>query len=83
MSVKLDKPRIIYKLVYWSVNKQGDQEDAFGEQDFDMSDHPPGHPMDNTEMSRVYQRLYDDPTIFKVEIWEFFAGFKRRVPGMV
>jgi len=75
--------KTIYKLMYWSTEKQGDREEAFGQDDFDMTDHPPGHPMENTEMSRVYQRLYDDPTIYKIEIWQFFAGFDRSVPGWV
>lgn len=94
MRVELHKPRRVSRLIYWSVNKVGDQEEPFGQQDFDLTDYPPmslrnanglrgspGHPMDGTELSRVYQRLYDDPSIFKIEIWEFFAGFDRNVPG--
>ena len=77
--------------MYWSTRKKGDQEEPFGQQDFDMTDDPPmspvsagalrgspGHPMDNTEMSKAYQRLYDDPTIYKLQIWRFFAGFERK-----
>ena len=67
--------------MYWSTEKKGDREEPFGQDDFDMTDHPPGRPMVNTEMSRVYQRLYDDPTIYKIEIWQFFAGFDRSLPG--
>lgn len=71
----------IYKLMYWSTRKTGDQQEPYGQQDFDMTDYPPGHAMEGTEMSRTYQRLYDDPTIYRLEIWRFFTGFDRDVPG--
>ena len=87
------KPNYVVRLIYWSVCKVGNQEEPYGHQDFDMTDAPlplrsasglrgaPGHPMYGTELSRTYERLYDDPTIYKIEIWQFVAGFDRNVPG--
>ena len=77
MDIKLCKPPVMYKLIYWSSRYTSPYK-PYGEQVYDLTDHPPGHPMDGTELSRVYQRLYDDPTIYKIEIWQLFAGFERK-----
>jgi len=71
--------RQIYRLIYWTTdNPEGDPEKPIITDPIDMTGHPPGHPMDNTELSRKYQRLYEDPGVYKLQIWKFFAGFERR-----
>lgn len=73
------RPKVIYKLVYWSTRSEGNQ--PYGQQDFDMTDQPPANSMQDGRLSEVYGRLYEDPTIYKLEIWQFFGGFERSVPG--
>lgn len=77
MGIELYEPPVTYKLIYWSSRVTSPYK-PYGEQVYDLTDHAPGDPMDGTELSEVYQRLSDDPTIYKIEIWQLFAGLERK-----
>lgn len=65
------------KIIYWSTQKEGDQEEPFGQQIFDLADQVRGEPLSVTAVAKSYQRLYNDPTIYKLEIWRYMTGFER------
>lgn len=78
MQKKSVLPRMRLKLIYWSTRNEGDKDNPYGQQEFDLADQVRGDPLSVTAVAKAYQRLYDDPTIYKLEIWRLLTSFERK-----